>query len=44
MKTDHNTTGFAQWFFFKISNTKKGQVFLFIKQDIQIQHNEYAEA
>ena len=28
MKTDFNSTGYAQWFYFKISNTKHDQVLL----------------
>ncbi len=47
MKTDYNTSGFAQWFFFKVSNTRKGQVpsqSLIAPLGIQVQHNEHAEA
>lgn len=29
MKTDYGTTGFTQWFYFRISNTRKGQTYKF---------------
>ncbi len=29
MKTDYSTEGFAQWFFFKVSNTRKDQTYKF---------------
>ncbi len=29
MRTDFGTTGFAQWFYFRFSNTRKGQAYKF---------------